>query len=70
MIFNQRVTKIKPLASGKVEVTAENEAKNMFDIVISTMPVPQILQLDNSKELIMGTNTTHCIDVCMIAWNF
>lgn len=63
MIFNQRVTKIKPLPSGKVEVTAENQAKNMFDIVISTMPVPQILQLDSSKELITGMNTTY-ICVC------
>ncbi|ODN01643.1 Renalase [Orchesella cincta] len=52
IVFDCRVIKISPAASGKVEVTTEKQGIDTFDLVISTMPVPQILQLENSSELI------------------
>ncbi|CAL8074601.1 unnamed protein product [Orchesella dallaii] len=52
MVFDCRVIKISKAEPGKVEVTTEKQGTSTFDIVISTMPVPQILQLENSSELL------------------
>jgi renalase len=48
IVFNRRVVSIKVTEDGRVEVVPEEQNQSeLFDIVISTMPVPQILQLEN-----------------------
>jgi len=37
-----------------VEVGAENGTKEVFDAVVSTMPVPQLLLLKNIDNILQG----------------
>ncbi|CAG7835216.1 unnamed protein product [Allacma fusca] len=51
--FNRRVVSISVTEDGRVEVIPEGKSHSeLFDFVISTIPVPQILQLENIDAIL------------------
>jgi protoporphyrinogen oxidase len=54
--FNVRADSVVVKADeGKVEVGTESGLKEVFDAVVSTMPVPQLLQLKNMDAILNST---------------
>lgn len=53
IIFNKRVASMSITDDGRIQVVPEGHSKSeIFDVVVSTMPVPQLLQLENIDNIL------------------
>lgn len=51
--FNKRVASMSLTVDGRIRVVPEGESDSeIFDVVVSTMPVPQLLQLENIDDIL------------------
>lgn len=56
--FNKRVASIRITDDGRIEVVPEGQTESdIFDMVVSTMPVPQLLQLENIDNILQTSGT-------------
>ena len=49
------------IAAGKVKVTTDKGVSDLYDAVVLTMPVPQILQLQGDVQAFIGLCVFHMI---------
>lgn len=59
IIFNKRVASMSITDDGRIQVVPEGQSKSeIFDVVVSTIPVPQLLQLENIDSILdeLGTS--------------
>lgn len=53
VIFNKRVASMSVTDDGRIQVVPEGQGTSeIFDVVVSTMPVPQLLQLENINNIL------------------
>lgn len=53
--YNKRVASMSVTVDGRIKVVSEGENESdIFDVVVSTMPVPQLLQLKNIDDILIG----------------
>lgn len=51
--FNKRVASISVTVDGRIKVVPEGQSESdIFDVVVSTIPVPQLLQLENMDNIL------------------
>ncbi|XP_037052492.1 renalase-like [Bradysia coprophila] len=53
--FNKRVASISVIDDGRIKVVSEGQKEfDIFDVIVSTMPVPQLLQLGNIDTILQS----------------
>lgn len=51
--FNKRVASMSVTVDGRINIVSEGQSESdIFDVVVSTMPVPQLLQLENIDKIL------------------
>lgn len=53
--YNKRVVSMSVTVDGRIKVVPEGQSESdIFDVVVSTMPVPQLLQLESIDNILIG----------------
>ena len=67
-LSREHLVKNVSIESGKVKVTTDKGVSDLFDAVVLTMPVPQILQLQGDIQALIGRFISYLVkDVSMVS---
>lgn len=54
--FNKRVSSMNLTDNGRIKVVAEGQDEfDIFDMIVSTIPVPQLLQMESIESILQST---------------
>ena len=63
-ISKGQLVKDVSIAAGKVKVTTDKGVSDLYDAVVLTMPVPQILQLQGDVQAFIGLCVSYDHHIC------